>query len=238
MARHSKQHFIPSSYLKAWCDPTTPTNQEPYVWVFSKDGTKDRRKAPHNIFHETDLYTIQAEDRGRNLVLEHGLSELEGEFVKIRAKCLELQRAPTQRQHVYLCAFIAAMDARTPSHRDQFSAQWDKVLLMMDEMRGRLKTATPEQRRAVSGIGPSEPGRSFSYDEVKEMVTKPLQTSLVAHINAEVPMLMKLDLAVLNDVGSSRFITSDCPCVWFDPEAYKRPPFYRAPGLASTDDSP
>jgi hypothetical protein len=203
MASHSKQHFIPSSYLKAWCDPTTPTNQEPYVWIFSKDGTKARRKAPHNIFHETDLYTIQAEDRGRDLVLEHGLSELEDAFVKIRAKCLELRRVPTQRQHVYLCAFIAAMDARTLSHRDHFSAQWGEVLVMMDEMRESLKTATPEQRRAASGIGPSDPDRSFSYDEVKEMATKPLQTSLVAHISAEVPMLMKLDLAVLNAVGSS-----------------------------------
>ena len=27
-------------------------------------------------------------------------------------------------------------------------------------------------------------------------------------------------------------ITSDAPCVWFDPEAYKRPFLYRAPGLA------
>ncbi|TAN23971.1 MAG: DUF4238 domain-containing protein [Acidobacteria bacterium] len=28
------------------------------------------------------------------------------------------------------------------------------------------------------------------------------------------------------------FITSDQPCVWWNPEAYKRPPFFRSPGLA------
>ena len=33
---HKDQHFIPQGYLKAWCDPTTPEGQEPYVWRFTK----------------------------------------------------------------------------------------------------------------------------------------------------------------------------------------------------------
>ena len=35
---HKKQHWVPESYLTAWCDPGTPADQEPYVWRFSKDG--------------------------------------------------------------------------------------------------------------------------------------------------------------------------------------------------------
>jgi hypothetical protein len=31
------------------------------------------------------------------------------------------------------------------------------------------------------------------------------------------------------------FITSDAPCVWFNPKAHTFPPFYRSPGLAQTD---
>src|SRR5262245_37854393 len=84
LVEHKRQHFVPQSYLKAWCDPTTPVGQEPYVWLFLKDGSEVRRKAPDNLFHETDLYTIRRDDGTRDLVLEHGLSQLESEFVSIR----------------------------------------------------------------------------------------------------------------------------------------------------------
>jgi hypothetical protein len=31
------------------------------------------------------------------------------------------------------------------------------------------------------------------------------------------------------------FITSDAPCVWYNPRAHTFPPFYRSPGLAQED---
>jgi hypothetical protein len=43
-----------------------PAGQEPYVWRFKKDGSDPRRKAPENLFHETDLYTIHREDGERD----------------------------------------------------------------------------------------------------------------------------------------------------------------------------
>ena len=58
MPAHADQRFVPNSYLKAWCDPDVPSEHTPYVWRFSKDGTEARKKAPKNIFTETDLYTI------------------------------------------------------------------------------------------------------------------------------------------------------------------------------------
>jgi hypothetical protein len=89
MAKHKKQHFVPQCYLKAWCDPTTPVDQDPYVWRFRKDGSDPRRKAPENIFHETDLYTIHRPGGGRDLVLEHG-------------------RAHRSRQPIWRCAMTTA----------------------------------------------------------------------------------------------------------------------------------
>lgn len=86
MAKHKKQHFIPRCYLKAWCDPHCPTNQTPYVWMFGKEDREGRRKAPENIFHETDMYTIHDESGGRDLKIEHGLSQLENTFTVIRNK--------------------------------------------------------------------------------------------------------------------------------------------------------
>lgn len=42
-----------------------------------------------------------------------------------------------------------------------------------------------------------------------------------------------MSVAVVETSSSPGFITSDHPCGWFDPEAYKRAPFWRAPALAS-----
>ena len=229
MASHKKQHFVPQSYLRAWCDPSTPAGQEPYVWLFNKDGTGARRKAPENVFHETDLYTIHRADGERDLVLEHGLAGLESEFALMRDAKLSKREKLTAREHVLLCAFIAAAQARTPAQRDHLKEQWAKVLEKMDRMMEWAKTATPEQKRAASFMGGGS-GRRLDYEDVKRLAEKPMETMLVPQIQAAAPLLTRLGCLVLTS-AQPEFITSDYPCVWFDPEAYKRPPIYQAPAL-------
>ena len=46
--------------------------------------TFSKNNAPKNIFYESDMYTIKLEDGTRILNIEHGLSSLESNFVKIR----------------------------------------------------------------------------------------------------------------------------------------------------------
>src|SRR5213594_1572971 len=82
--QHKDQHWIPQSYLKAWCDPDVPAGQSPFVWMFSKNGESSKSKAPKNIFSEKDLYTIHLPDGTRDLTIEHGLAGLESDFVAIR----------------------------------------------------------------------------------------------------------------------------------------------------------
>ena len=128
IAGHRRQHFVPRAYLKAWCDPNTPAGQEPYVWRFNKDGSDPRRKAPDNLFHGTDLYTIHIPGGERDLVLEHLLSGLESAYVAIRdTKLAHLERL-TSADRLVLCAFIAAAEARTPARRDHFAGEWGGVL--------------------------------------------------------------------------------------------------------------
>lgn len=230
MADHKKQHFVPQSYLRAWCDPNTPEGQEPYVWLFSSDGSNPRRKAPDNIFHETDLYTIELPGGGRNLVLEYGLAQLESEFVSIRDTKLRSLEPLEAAAHALLCAFVAAMHARTPARRDHFAQQWGKVLEMADQTMKWTKTATPDQKRAATSRLTPDPERSLTYDEVKALAEKPLQTAMISFIEEGAPLLAGLDFAVFTSNTGLRFITSDNPCVWFDAEAYKRPPAYQ--GLA------
>jgi hypothetical protein len=125
------------------------------------------------------------------------------------------------------------MFARTPRQRDHLAEQWGAALAKADRMREWAATATPEERQAASTLGGS--GRrdvSFSYEQVKAMAERPLQTLLPTLIRSQAPLLFPLDLAILTAVESSiPFITSDAPCVWFDPEGYKRPPLYQGPAL-------
>jgi hypothetical protein len=71
----------------------------------------------------------------------------------------------------------------------------------------------------------------MTLEEARNLVERPLQNMLPMHIEVLTPMLAKLHATVLCASGKAAFITSDAPCVWFDPEAYKRPPMYRAPAL-------
>jgi uncharacterized protein DUF4238 len=234
MAKHKKQHFVPQSYLRAWCDPEAPAGQTPYVWRFSKDGSIAQRKAPEKIFHERDLYTIPMPDGGRDLRLERGLSQLEGAFVKVRDAKLARQKPLDEREGTLLCAFVAASHARTPMLRDHFGEFWSDLLAKGNEMQEWAKTATPAQRRALGGVPPSDPDRSFSLslEEVQEMAEAPLQTMLVAMVRELTPLLAQLDLLVFTTTDSPGFLTSDNPCVWFDADAYRRPPLYQGVGAA------
>jgi hypothetical protein len=232
MSKHKKQHYIPRCYLKPWCDPSTPQHKTPYVWVFSKDGSEARKKAPENIFYETEMYTIEGTAGSRNLVLENGLTQLEQGFATIRTHRLNSHQPLDAMQHLTVCAFIAAMEGRTKANREFVRQQWDRPLKVMEHLMEWAKTATPEQKRSSALLSSRSSSRySFSYADVKALVETPLQKMLIPFITASTPLLCKLDFAILYTMDTIGFITSDDPCVWFDSKAYKRPPLYRSPAL-------
>lgn len=236
MSKHKKQHYIPASYLKAWCDGTCPSNQTPYIWMFDADGKNPRRKAPEKVLRETDMYTITREDGTRDLVLEHGLHELEDKFCRIRKKVLRCNRDLEAEERVVLCAFVAAMHSRTPARREHWRNQWGNVLSRAEEIQAWMDNATPEEinrAKAVPTIS-SDGGDSEDYmsvDNVRELHERPLQMMLASMISIMTAALVRMNLAVLNAPKGHHFLTSDNPCVQFDPTAYKRPPIYRSSGL-------
>lgn len=85
--------------------------------------TAQKRKAPSNIFKETDFYTIENVDGTRNLDLEHGLSGLESKFATVRDEKLSKQLPLTQEEHLYLAVFAAAAQFRTRLSRDHHASQ-------------------------------------------------------------------------------------------------------------------
>jgi len=227
-----KQHFVPQCYLKAWCDPNTPGGQEPYIWMFSKDGKIKKNKAPKKTFTETDMYTVRMPNGTKDFRLERGLHDLEDLFLQIRDRKLKDSKGLTPIERILLLTFISAMHNRTKAQRDHHKAQWKEVQDMMNKMKKFYENATPEERQAaIQMVPPSDNGSTLTYEEVQKFAEEPMQQVLYPGIYTEVPLLYPLDMAVFNTENIPGFITSDRPCVWFDPLAYKRPPLLRAPGL-------
>lgn len=230
---HKAQHFVPRSYLSSWCDPEAPPTHDPYVWRFSKDGNEARKKAPRNIFHSNNLYTIPRPDGSRDLTVEHGLAGMEDRFVAIRDGPLRDQEELSAEDSVLLLAFVAAMQSRTEAFLTHWQSQWTDVLSLMDDMRRDMLSRTPEERSSIARSMAPGSGPSLSRDDVAAIPEGPVGAWVVEAIQVEVPVLAEMSVAVLVTEDGLGFITSDNPCTWFDPEAYKLPPLMRGPGLGS-----
>lgn len=232
---HKKQHYVPASYLKAWCDPDCPPKHDPYVWVFERDGTDGHRRAPHKLFTETDMYTIETDGGGRDLRIEATLSTIEDRFARMRVSKFNNERSLTPEEYVYLGMFVAAAQFRTAASRDHHAEQWQKVLKIADDLEAKLARATADQRATVAQISNVSRGAgpSLTHDQVRQLAARPLQTMMAPFLSAAVPILLQMDMAIYCTDDQTGFITSDRPCTWFDPEAYKLPPFYRSPSLGS-----
>jgi hypothetical protein len=128
--KHKRQHYIPASYLRAWCDPHCPENETPYVWMFSKDGSEVKKKAPKNIFFERDLYTVIDDNEQRNVELEALLASLESSFSKLRSEKLDQMLPLSSDEHLLLCTFVAAMRERTLAMEEQWASLYQQLLDM------------------------------------------------------------------------------------------------------------
>jgi hypothetical protein len=233
--KHKKQHYVPSSYLSAWCDSNTSNGQEPYVWLISRDGTAAQRKAPVKIFHENDLYTMTTQSGDRDLSIEHSLSHLESDFARLRRDKLSKQLPITEEEKLVLCMFMAAMYGRTKVYGDHAKRQWGKVVAMGQRMADWAKTATREELKGATRVWNelSGNGPSATFDDVKKELTQPYPTILTTLVTRVAPSLMKWPMLIIETSSTLGFITSDNPCVWFDPELYKPNPPFGAGGLVS-----
>lgn len=232
---HKKQHYVPASYLKAWCDPACPSTHTPYVWVFDRDGANGHRRAPHKLFTEIDIYTIETADGGRDLRIESTLSAIEDRFARMRTSKFNYARELTPEEHTYLGMFIASAQFRTIASRDHHAQQWGNVLKIADDLEASMAKATADQREAMTQISKVSHGAgpSLTHDQVRQLAARPLQNMMAPVLSAVVPVLLRMNMAILCTDDQTGFITSDHPCSWFDPEAYRLPPLYRNPALGS-----
>lgn len=227
---HRKQHWVPRSYLESWCDPDIPSGHDAYLWRFRKDGSAGQRKAPHNIFAETDFYTIHLPDGQRDLSLESGLGSLEAKFCQIRRTCIDNRKALNKVEKAWFCAFVAAMHFRTRAQRNAYQRQWGHAVRVAEDLRQSLGAMTPEERRQYRPpkyLGDTT-GPSLSVRDVKELADKPLQHMLMPMIEASLRILARMNLVIFTTEDDIGFNTSDHPCVWFDPCGGRRPPMLQS----------
>lgn len=232
---HKKQHFVPQCYTKPWCDPDGKQNPriEPFVWVFDRDGANPRRKSPANLFTETDIYSIPLPDGQRDLYLEHGFQELEDKFTRVRNLTLSRRVNPSQEDVAWLLAFASTAHVRTAAFRDFQRQQWAHIRQRMEEMQAAMSATTPDQRRAFSRVESAEKGAGLGIEDVRRLETFPIQNMIGAAVRVEFPRLSQMTVAILCTDDPQGFVTTDHPCTWFDPQAYRLQPVYRGPSLSS-----
>lgn len=211
---NKNQHWVPRSYLNAWVDSSKPKGHEDYVWVFSKIGDTQKNKSPKNIFFESEFYTRKADDGSRDLTLEKKLSNIEGAFIKTRRK-VELNQVLTSEDKGAIIVFISVMLHRTKLRRDNEKKQWEHVLAVMDDMAECIKKNP--QKSYILSSNLSSHGDSMSHSDVKKIASEPIQSVLLPASRATADILKMMNMHVLCAPEGSNFITSDHPCVLFDP---------------------
>jgi Protein of unknown function (DUF4238) len=226
-----RHHWVPECYLRAWWDPASPVGEKPHVWVIERQTREGKPLSIDSVFVKTHLYTLTTPDGEKDFELERTLSRVEDDFSRIMERKIVPRKPLPWSDRLGLAFFAAATIARTPRQRDHARGQWQQVLDMCDDMERAMKAATPEQRQRMSPVATGS-GPSLTMNQVRELAAQPLQHSLIPFIVGAGKILARMKIAVFVAEGMPGFITSDAPCVLYDPAAYKRPPIYRPPGLA------
>ncbi|MFA6560803.1 MAG: DUF4238 domain-containing protein [Verrucomicrobiia bacterium] len=207
------QHIVPHCYLKAWCDPNAPCEHEPYVWVHPKAGGTPKNKSPRNLFVATEFYTVQRNDGIRDLTIENAFSDIENQFCKTVRPKLEKQDTLDLDERRDLCLFAAALFLRTRSQKTNWEDGWSKVDLMV-----RLF----EKQHGL------QPGLSLQTAQAAEHGHKMF---IVAGLEEAANYIYRMEHAFFIPDDNSFFITSDQPCVLFNPKMKDWPPLYRSVGF-------
>ncbi len=183
-------------------DPNTPPGQEPYVWVFDKNGKNRRKKSPQNIFKETDLYTIQKPGKEKVYAVEESLSVIEGKYADVFRRKIKNKLPLSSEEHAVLSFFVGAMLIRTLRHKDTFDHFIDQVVEHAEAM------------EKAHGISNAESSKWRGYK------TNAHGIGLASTLPDVAKLLNQMSLAFLcvDPKKPNRFITSDDPCNLFNPE--------------------
>jgi hypothetical protein len=198
---YKNQHFVTQAYLKAWCDPKTPKEYEPYVWIVSKKDRLAKKKSPKKIFKEADFYTFTDSKGNRNIGVEKWLQKIESNFIHILHEKIFEHKPLDDSDMSVVSAFIATMFARVPIQRDQQVEMWQEAL---DEINKSPKEVIATLKE------------SGTYDQIINLKNQPLPYNIVNFANMAVPFFSQMSCEIFETESEPGFITSDNPCFMID----------------------
>lgn len=138
----------------------------------------------------------------------------------------------TDEDKATLCLFVATAHFRTQKSRDHWKRQWGQLGELGDQIKAHVESLSPEQRANLENATPLVSGPAFSLEDIRPLADQPLRL-LPLFTTREAELLSCMTITILCTSGGFPFITSDAPVVWFDPELYKMPSFYRNLALGS-----
>lgn len=196
-----KQHFVPRCYLSEFTDPKTPTGQEPYLWVFSKDGKEKKKRAPSNTFTENHLYTIEFNGE-KDFSIETNLSKIEGKFAEVM-KTIKNKKPLSDHEHAHLCIFVAA--------------QLQRTLRFKRNQEGFIQQIIDHGTQIALAHGVTDSKQVKEWTEAKKDIHK---LQLVEGLPFLANILKQMNIAFLcsPSVTKNPFLSSDEPCVLFNPD--------------------
>ena len=186
-----RQHWVPESYLRQWCDPATP--QGAYVWVSLKDRSRPPgRRSPKKMFSKPDMNTM-TRDGLRNLRLESIYHAMETGFGAVRALILN----GAQSSHGDIDAvieFVALQIVRTPKFRDSWR--------FLDPLELDATVAGIPEGEARRAVGECLAGLWASRFQALCLLAYPRVLELV----------QQMRVRLYRSAEPRAFITSDAPC--------------------------
>lgn len=174
---------------------------QPFVWTFDPSGGVGRKRAPQNLFTETDIYTVFGPGGSRDLRIEFELSKLEQGLKTLVTDFVASHRQLPRLRQSQLIAFIAAMHGRTPQSREIQRTLWQQTL------------EAAEKKAVAQGTPANSDAQLHS---LRKAVASPMQFLLPGALMDGLPMLSEMTMTIMCSVEPG-FITSDSPVTWFDP---------------------
>jgi hypothetical protein len=207
----TKQHYVPQCYLREWAVPTAKPEDEPFVWIFDKDGKNRRRDKVKNVLASNDLYTLKIKGQ-KDYRIEETLANLEGRYAEIFREKIKKHLPLNEEEQIVLCAFVSVMLQRTLRHKDNLEKFLDELI---------SRTEAMEKSHGIA---------SKKSDEIKRYKENVHKIGVFQNLPDITELLVKMSIGFLCAEKGSFYITSDDPCNLFNPDLqWQR--FY-SPGLA------
>lgn len=213
-----KQHTIPKCYLSSFTDPNCPVNQEPYLWIFDRESDTPKKKSPKKILVEKDFYTIKLKSGEKDNKIETSLSMLESEFISILRKKIVNHIPISEEEYVNVALFFAALSLRTIAQKEHWEKSFGHLLKVVKEM---------EEGYCL------KPKKSV---ELKEYIPESYKKILVENLVLQTNIILLKKPGFYISHCDTKFITSDNPYRYINPEfagqsAYPAPPAAKSTNL-------